>query len=71
MKSEYIGAARGANWCIISSKAEENPADVTTFAESKHGGTWVFPVMFDQKDWSTNPKRNQAGTAWLYLLRRA
>ena len=71
MKSEYIGAARGANWCIISSKQEENPADVTGYAETKHGGTWVFPVLFDQTDWLTNPKMNKAGTAWLYLLRRA
>ena len=71
MKSEYIGAARGANWCIISSKQTENPSDVTDFAETKHGGTWVFPVMFDQNDWPTNPKMNKAGTAWLYLLRRA
>lgn len=71
MKSQSLGAAMGANWCVVISRKIENPSDVTDYADAEHGGTWVFPVMFDQNDWPTNPKRNQADTAWLYLLRRA
>jgi hypothetical protein len=59
--------ANGRDWIVLQSDELRADWELMDFVKTL-GGDWLFPVLTGLGWGQQNPKRNQSGNRWLYLL---